>query len=57
MINSRDSRDSRNSWHEIANAINIKFKTNKTVDKCLQKIRYLIDGYKEKRMEQKSERW
>ena len=46
MINSKDSR---NAWREIAEAINNKFKTNKTVDKCLRKIEYLIDAYKEKK--------
>ena len=46
MINSKDSRD---AWREIAKAINNKFKTNKTVDKCLRKIKYLIDAYKEKK--------
>ena len=46
MINSKDSR---NAWRDIAEAINSKFKTNKTVDKRLQKIKYLIDGYKEKK--------
>ena len=46
MINSKDSR---NAWREIAEAINNKFKTNKTVDKCLRKIKYLIDAYKEKK--------
>lgn len=46
MINSKDSR---NAWPEIAEAINNKFKTNKTVDKCLRKIKYLIDAYKEKK--------
>ena len=44
-----NSKDSRNAWREIAEAINSKFKTNKTVDKCLRKIKYLIDGYKEKK--------
>ena len=51
-----NSKDSRNAWRDIAEAINSKFKTNKTVDKRLQKIKYLIDGYKEKKMEQKSDR-
>ena len=46
MINSKDSR---NAWCEIAEGINNKFKTNKTVDKCLRKIKYLIDVYKEKK--------
>lgn len=46
MINSKDSR---NAWREIAEAINNKFKTNKTADKCLRKIKYLIDAYKEKK--------
>ena len=46
MINSKDSR---NAWREIAEAINNKFKTNKTVDKCLRKIKYLINAYKEKK--------
>ena len=46
MINSKDSR---NAWREIAAAINNKFKTNKTVDECLRKIKYLIDAYKEKK--------
>ncbi|XP_068737029.1 uncharacterized protein [Montipora capricornis] len=46
MINSKDSR---NAWRDIAEAINNKFKTNKTVDKCLRKIKYLINAYKEKK--------
>ena len=46
MINSKDSR---NAWREIAAAINNKFKTNKTVDECWRKIKYLIDAYKEKK--------
>lgn len=46
MINSKDSR---NAWREIAEAINNKFKTNKTVDECSRKIKYLIDAYKEKK--------
>ena len=44
MINSKDSR---NAWREIAETINNKFKTNKIMDKCLRKIKFLIDGYKE----------
>ena len=46
MINSTDSR---NAWREIAETINNKFKTHQTVDKCLPKIKYLIDGDKEKK--------
>ena len=44
-----NSKDSRNVWREIAEAINNKFKTNKTVDKCSRKIKSLIDAYKEKK--------
>ena len=50
MINSKDSK---NAWREIAEAINNKFKTNKTVDKCLRKIKYLIDAHKENKKEWK----
>ena len=46
MINSKVSR---NAWRAIAEDISNKFKTNKTVDKCLRKIKYLIDAYKEKK--------
>lgn len=46
MINSKDLR---NVWFEIVEVMNNKFKINKTVDKCLRKIKYLIDVYKEKK--------
>lgn len=46
MINSKDSR---NAWREIAEAINNKFETNKMVDKCSRKIKYLIDVTKKKK--------
>ena len=46
MINSKDSR---NAWREIAAAINNKFKTNKTVDECLRKIKYLLMPIKKKK--------
>ena len=42
-----NSKDARNAWHAIAEAINNKFATDKTVDKCMRKIKYIIDAYKE----------
>ena len=39
-----NSKDARNAWCAIAEAI-----INMTVDKCIRKIRYLVDAYKEKK--------
>ncbi|XP_020616793.1 uncharacterized protein LOC110054779 [Orbicella faveolata] len=44
-----NSKDTRNAWRAIADEINNKFATNKTVDKCIRKIKYLVDAYKEKK--------
>ena len=43
-----NSKNARNAWPAIAEAINNKFTTNKMVDKCIRKIKYLVDAYKEK---------
>ena len=44
-----NSKDARNAWRAIAEAINNKFATKKTVDKCMRKIKYIIDAYKERK--------
>jgi len=43
-----NSKDARNAWRAIAQAIN-KFATKNAVDKCVRKIKYLVDAYKEKK--------
>jgi len=44
-----NSKDARNAWRAIAEEINNKFATNKTVEKCMRKIKYIIDAYKERK--------
>lgn len=44
-----NSKDVGNAWRAIAEAINNKFTTNKTVDRGIRKITYLVDAYKEKK--------
>ena len=44
-----NSKDSRVAWRDIAELINLKFATDKTIDKCQRKMKYLIDAYKEKK--------
>jgi len=43
-----NSKDSRKAWREIVRALNEKFHTNKDYDKCIRKIKYLVDLYKER---------
>lgn len=42
------SKDSRVVWWDITELINLKF-ANDTIEKCHQKVKYLIDAYKEKK--------
>ncbi len=44
-----NSKDSRVAWREISEMLNLKFATFKTVEKCLRKMKYLIDLYKERK--------
>ena len=37
-------KDSRIAWREITEMINSKFATNMTIDKCIRKMKYLIDA-------------
>ena len=37
------------AWRDIAELINLKFATYKTIDKCQRKMKYLINAYKEKK--------
>ena len=36
-------------WAKIVDDLNATFEGNRTVDKCMRKIKYLIDKYKEKK--------
>ena len=47
-----DQLESKNAckvWNKIVDDLNTRFKSNRTVDKCMRKIKYLIDKYKEKK--------
>ena len=44
-----NSNDSRIAWCEITEVINSKFATNKTINKCIRKMKYLINAYKGKK--------
>ena len=41
-----ESKDARKVWDEIARELDNKFGTNRPVDKCKAKMKYLIDKYK-----------
>ena len=46
-----DQLESKNAckvWNKIVDDLNTRFKSNRTVDKCMRKIKCLIDKYKEK---------
>ena len=42
-----ESRESRTAWRKICEEVNARMETSKTVEKCIKKIKYLIDRYKE----------
>ena len=44
-----ESKNARKVWNKIVDNLNTRFKSNRTVDKCMCKIKYLIDKYKEKK--------
>ena len=44
-----ESKNARRVWAKIVDDLNVRFEGNRTVDKCMQKIKYLIDKYKEKK--------
>ena len=41
------SRESRTAWRKIWEEVNARKETSKTVEKCIKKMKYLIDKYKE----------
>lgn len=44
-----ESKNARKVWSKIVDDLNARFKSDRTVDKCMRKIKYLIDKYKEKK--------
>ena len=42
-----ESRESRTAWRKICEEVNARMEISKTVEKCIKKIKYLIDRYKE----------
>ena len=44
-----ESKNARRVWAKIVDDLNARFEGNRTVDKCMRKIKYLIDKYKEKK--------
>ena len=43
-----ECKNSRKVWAKIADELNAQFSNNRTVDKSMRKMNYLIDKYKEK---------
>ncbi|KAL9961877.1 hypothetical protein ACROYT_G030909 [Oculina patagonica] len=41
-----ESKESRNAWRKICEDLNARAKTSRNVDKCMIKMKYLIDKYK-----------
>lgn len=44
-----ESKNSRKVWTKIVDELNAQFSNNRTVDKCMRKMKYLIDKYMEKK--------
>ena len=44
-----ESKISRKVWTKIVEELNAQFSNNCTVDKCMHKMKYIIDKYKEKK--------
>ena len=42
-----ESRESRTAWRKIFDNLNAHMKSNKVVEKCIKKIKYLIERHKE----------
>ena len=42
-----ESRESRAAWRTICEEDNARMENSKTIEKCIKKIKYLIDRYKE----------
>lgn len=41
-----ESRESRQAWRKICEELNTRTNANKNVEKCMKKMKYLIDKYK-----------
>ena len=44
-----ESKNCRKVWTQIVDELNAQFGNNRTVDKCMRKMKYSIDKYKEKK--------
>ena len=44
-----ESKNSRKVWTKIVDELNAQFGNNRTVDKWMRKMKYIIDKYKEKK--------
>ena len=42
-----ESREARTAWRKISENLNSRLESNKTVEKCMKKMKYLIKKYKE----------
>ena len=42
-----ESREARTAWRKILEELNSRLECNKTVEKCMKKMKYLIEKYKE----------
>ena len=42
-----ESREARTAWRKISEELNSRLESNKTVEKCMKKMKYLIEKYKE----------
>lgn len=42
-----ESKDSRKTWGKIVEELNRRLRCNKTVEKCIRKMKYIISRYKE----------
>ncbi|XP_068685348.1 uncharacterized protein [Montipora foliosa] len=42
-----ESREARTAWRKISQELHSRLESNKTVEKCMKKMKYLIEKYKE----------
>ena len=49
-IEQLESKNSHKVWTKIVDKLNAQFSNNRTVDKCMHNIKYIIDKYRDRRI-------
>ena len=56
-LENREHQVSRTAWRNICDELNARMDSNRTVEKCKKKIKYLIDRYKEAKERNGKQGW